>query len=289
MIAVNRDKLKAEYRADIKYVDGLESYLTDVALAKPLLTYDVDDMCISTERTKDANGDLQLEKQLYRIKVYGAGEYLGDIGIIDRWRGGNREKAYLVECFRINKGRGRQNGTTTIDPKTALREAKKAFNPRQDDELKTLIKNMVKNQVNTMMDQARSYLRWNFEQDAELCNYAIVAFNARKNGDLFAKMPIHPLTVKDTKEHDIRCEKFINSKELFDALKANQGYGIRANIDNTLVVYNYATDTVGKVNSYDDLPESIQSKFAMFKVLDANDPVGSIGVKLADNYYYVMQ
>ena len=289
MIVVNRDKLKAEYRADIKYTDGLESFLTDVALAKPLLTYDVNDMCVNTERFKDANGDIRSEKQIYRIRVYGGGEYLGDIGIIDRWRSGSREKAYLVECFRINKGRGRQNGTTTIDPKTALREAKKAFVPRQDDELKNLIRNTVKNQVDSMMGSARSYLRWNFEQDEELCNYAVIAFNARKNGESFAQMPIKPVSVKDVKEHDKRCEKFMNAKELHDALTAKQGYGIRANIDNTLVVYSYATDSVNKVASFDDLPESLQTKFAMFKVLDADDPVGSIGVKLADNYFYVMQ
>lgn len=288
MIAVNRDGLKAEYRSTIEYVEKLETFLQDVSLAKPLLSFSVDDQCVTNERKKDANGDITHEKMLYRIKVYGAGEELGSIGIVDRWRGGITEKAYMVECFRINKHRGRGNTTTSIDVKLALREAKRAFNPREDSELKNLIHDNIKRSLDSLMSNSRSYLRWNFDQDEALCILAANSYEARKNGEAFAKIPSTPATVKDIKQHDKLCENYINAKVLHTAITSKMGYGIRANLDNTLVIYNFITDTVSKVNSLAELPEAIHSKFAMFKVLEVNEAVNSIGVKFDDNYFYIM-
>jgi hypothetical protein len=288
MIVVNRDGLKAEYRNTIGYMEKLEGFLQDVALAKPLLSFSVDDLCVTNERKKDANGDIKNEKMLYCIKVYGAGEELGSIGIVDRWRGGITEKAYMVECFRINKHRGRGNTTTSIDVKLALREAKKAFNPREDSELKHLIRDWVTQQVSNTFNAYRNNLRWDLNQEDELCNYALAAYEARKSGEAYAKLPSAIASVKDVKAHDKKCEKFIHYRELFDALSSKQGFGIRANLDNSIIVYSYMNDSITRFNSFTDLPDSIQSKYAIFKVLDELDAVGGIGVKFSDGYAYIM-
>lgn len=288
MIVVNRDGLKAEYRNTIGYMEKLEDFLQDVALAKPLLSFSVDDHCVTNERKKDANGDIKNEKMLYRIKVYGAGEELGSIGIVDRWRGGITEKAYMVECFRINKHRGRGNTTTSIDVKLALREAKKAFNPREDSELKHLIRDHVTQQVSNAFNSHRNNLRWDLNQEDELCNYALAAYEARKSGEAYAELPSAIASVKDFKAHNKKCEKFIHYRELFDALASKQGFGIRANLDNSIIVYSYMNDSITRFNSFTDLPDSIQSKYAIFKVLDEFDAVGGIGVKFSDGYAYIM-
>jgi hypothetical protein len=72
-------------------------------------------------------------------------------------------------------------------------------------------------------------------------------------------------------------------------VKAKLGYGIKVNPFGGLVVYDLATDTITKYGSFSDLPENIQNKYAMFKVLSHNEPITTIGCKFNDEYCYVVQ
>jgi hypothetical protein len=290
MIVVDRSRLKAEWR-NLDMMPKLEEFLEKVALLKPLCKFEVSDKDVSNIRYRDDPKDSSEEwkhKQLIkRIRVYENGERIGSIGIGDRWRRSGTEEVYEVEGFRIQKFRGNQNVTQTKDLKVAVREAKKVFTPREDQELKDLLGNTVNSNLNSVHGSLANALRWDFNTEAEICFYAMQGYMARRHGDKECSMPATPTTIRNLAEHDKKCEAYGATHELYAMLQAKKGLAIRTNHDKSIAVYNYETDSITKFQSYDDLPEGIACKYAVFNVLDVNEPQPHIGIKFQEGYAFI--
>ena len=288
MIQVDKSNIKGEYRNEATFMPELEEFLEKVALAKPLCKFEVHDNDV---RKVHSSGDEAVKTTylIHRVRVLENGENLGGISIEDRWRDGKYEKAYGVSSFRISKERGRYDTALTKDIKVALRTAKKAFLARENDELKTLIKDNVTQEVVRVHGTLGNTLRWDMTQDAEMVFYAMQAWRARTRGEHNASMPAVPVSVRNIAEHDKKCEHYEQMNELFNMLKAKQGYGVLANLDNSITVYAFATDTIFRFDSFETMPQNIQEKYAMFKVLQLNEPVATIGMKLTNNFAFVAE
>jgi hypothetical protein len=268
---------------------NLEEFAVKVALAKPTCEFIVTDKCVMNNRYHNKETDQYEDcREIYRIKVYENGERLGEIGVTERYRNGSREKVYFVSSFRIIKFRGGRNTTTTSDIKVALRAVKNSFVARADDELKTQISNKIKEEVISLHNQGENTIRWDFDQNSELAFYAMEAYKARQRGDKYAMMPVRPVSIRNLDEHDKKCDRFEHISALHHLLKAKLGYGIKTNPMGGLNVYNFETDAVAKYDSFSDLPEDIQHKYAMFKVLNHYEAVTTIGCKFSDEYCYVV-
>lgn len=290
MIVVDRNRLKAEWR-NLEYVPKLEEFLEKVALLKPLCKFEVADKDVCSARYKDDPNDREeewkLKHDIKRIRVYENGERIGSISIGERWRENKAEQVYEVEGFRIRKDRGSQNVTQTKDLKVALRTVKNVFKPREDVELKELLKNTVTGHLNQQLSTMANSLRWDFNIESELCTYAMEAYKARRRGDSGCNLPAKPVSVRDLAQHDKKCDGFGAIYELHEMMSASKGLAVRTNHDKSIVVYSYEADSVTKFQSYDDLPEKIAEKYAVFSVLSANEPVPSIGVKFAESYCFI--
>jgi len=286
MIEVNRSKIKAEWR-NAEYKKGLEEFLMKVAMLKPLAKFAISDKGIEVKRHMDENNEPKSTPYVFRVKVYENGERLGSISIQDRWRNGQSEECYAVEGFRVNKSRGSRNLTTTSDLKKAMSVVKKVFTPRVKDEMIELIKSNVTNGIRSLHNGVTNSLRWEFNVEGEMAMYAMQAYYARKNGEDKCYMPSKPISIKNLEQHDKRCDEFEHINELKNMVDAKLGYGVKANADNSLVVYSYATDTVQKYASYEDLPENIAEKYAVFKVLKQSEAVSYIGCMLAEGFAFV--
>jgi len=288
MIQVDKSNIKGEYRNEAVFMPELEEFLEKVALAKPLCKFEVHDNDVRKAHRREQNDGVKTDHIIYRIRVIENGENLGGISIEDRWRDGQYEKAYGVSSFRISKERGRYDTSLTKDLKVAIRTAKKAFIAREDSELKKLVKENVLTDISRMHNQASNNVRWGIDNEAEMVFYAMQAWRARKYGEKETKLPAIPVSCRNLAEHDKKCELFDHINDLFNMTKAKQGYGVLANLDNSLTVYSFATDTVARYESFDELPTDMQQKYAMFKVLDVGEPVATIGVKLGNNYAFVV-
>jgi hypothetical protein len=285
MIVVDRSKVKAEWR-NAEYKKGLEEFLMKVAMLKPLAKFEASDRCVETKRYTE-NGETKTKVQVFRIKVYENGERLGSISVTTRWRNRDSEECYAVEGFRVSKSRGSRNLTTTSDLKKAMSVVKKVFTPRVNDELAELIGNTVGQGVKQLHSTCTNQLRWDFNVEGEIAFYAMQAYYARKHGEDKCYMPSKPASIKNLEHHDKKCDEFEHVNELKNMIDAKLGYGVKANADNSLVVYSYATDTVQRYASYEDLPESIAEKYAVFKVLKAGEPISHIGCMLPEGFAFV--
>ena len=286
MITIDRSKLNAEIR-NLPINAKLEEFAIKVSLAKPLCEFSFGE---HSKRTIYDYTKTPTEKrdELYRIEVRQDGELLGGIFIGERYTNGTKDEVYGVESFRIQKERGRTDATQTKDIKVALRNAKKSFVSRADDELRDLIKQTVTNQLNSMGNSYRNSIVYTMDQSTEALNTAMLAYEARKKGEPTYTAPSMPISVKRTKEHDKNCEDYIACSFLNEQLKAGHGYGVSIYSNGSLAVLNFADQAINKFKSLELLPLDMQSKLAMFKVIKEGEPYAHLGCKLQNEMYYIV-
>ena len=286
MINIDRSKLNAEIR-NLPINAKLEEFALKVSLAKPLCEFSFGEHSKRTVYDYTKTPTVKYE-ELYRVEIRQDGELLGGIFIGERYNRGEKEEVYGVESFRIQKERGRCDATQTKDIKVAMRNAKKSFVSRQDDELRDLIKNQVTQNLNHLFSSARNSVTYTLDTTGEALGVAMLAYEARKRGDATFTAPAIPSTVKRMKEHDKACEELVVGGFLNEQLKAGHGYGISIYSNGSLAMLNFADQTINKFKSVELLPLDIQSKLAMFKVINAGEAYPHLGCKFQNDMYYIV-
>jgi hypothetical protein len=226
--------------------------------------------------------------ELFKVEVHQDGELLGGLFLSERYVEGKKEQVYGVESFRIQKERGQGDATLTKNIKVALRNAKKAFVSRADDELRELIKDNVTQNLGMVWNQARNSVTYSMETSTESLNLAMHAYQARKRGESTCVLSSMPTTVKRPKEHDRECEGFVVSTFLKEQLDSKLGYGVKVFVNGSLAVLNFSDMGITKYKTFEVLPEDIQSKLAMFKVIGVEEPYAHLGCKFQDELYYIV-
>jgi hypothetical protein len=287
-IAVDRSVLRKEYR-EAELEQQLIDFADLVGFAKPCCNYAVDDSCVDREWTVDAENKSIAKHFIRRLKVFENGEELGEVGIARRYTNGSSDMVYKVRSFRINKERGDRNGVTAKDIKVALRHAKKVFVSRESAELIKQIKDYVTNQLHYLESRVNHQLQWTIDCSNIGVNLALLAQEAKQKGEETITVPLSFVIINSPKTHDESCDKYRDVKALYDGIINSKGYGVFRRIDDSLVVYSYATDTVKRYANFDELPEHIQSKYAMFKVLEKDEPHATLGCKFDEGYTYVVE
>ena len=284
MITFDRSVLKSDYR-DAEVEPKLMEFANAVSLAKPRINFVVDDQCIHKEYT--ANDKKHF---LRTLRVFEDGEQLGEIGITRRYSSGAYDLVYKIRSFRIKKERGDANGTMAKDLKVAVRHAKKAFVSREAKELIEQVKNHVDNALAYLESRAQHELTWTLDTYAIATKIALASYDARQKGE--ESISIDSKVMIDASRlsmHDEKCATYKTVKYLDDLRKSSKGYAVFTRIDNSLIVYSYATNTVKRYDSFEHLPKEIQDKYAMFKVLNKDEAHDNIGCKFEEGYAYVVE
>lgn len=285
----------------------LDEYIHAVAMLKPLCNFVADDNHVHTtwKDFVDEQGtkDRKPFSYLSGVAVYENGERLGDIGITETYRRneGGTVYVYFVESFRISKERGSHNRTLSKHLKVALREVNKAFIPRADEELIKQVCNHVGYQLGNIVGYNQNQARWNINCDEEAMNYAYLAYKANLRGETTVSLPSILATSNrrkgDNDDFNKYMEKYDESLKLSEHYKSDKGYAVQAKSDKSFVVCNFdKTDpnTLCKYKSIDDMPKHLGDKLSALKLLEKQDCVGHIGVKIGTDedpnveYYYLV-
>lgn len=294
MITLDRTAINVDKR-DASLVQGLESYAHEVSMLKPLCNFKVDDECIrniySYEEVTDEQGKTNMKQKvtatIYKIKVFQEGEELGAVSMDDRRHQGKNEIVYEIHSFRINKQRGDREATLTKNLKTALRTIKKVLVSRADNELINLLWGKVDTHLSSLVGSSRSFVTYSTDSANEVFNLAMLAYQARLKGEATLTIPSALKSVRDKKDHDKNCENFTTASFLHEQLKSNAGYAVKSYPNGAFVVLRLVDRTIKKYASFDLLPEDIQSKLGMFKVIGEDEPYAHLGCKFSDDIYYI--
>jgi hypothetical protein len=290
MINFDDSAVNVNKRGKTPLIPQLEEFAMKVSLAKPMTNYVVDDKCIeSIFDYHDGATEKSSKDYITHLKVYDNGERLGSIGMVNRYHGGDCGNVYEVESFRIEKSRGNCDAVTAKDIKVALRHAKKTLMPRANDEAKKLIRTTVSNRMSSVASHNETEMRWGIDSTTEGMFYAKEAYKARLNGETTVTLPARLVSIKDMDEHNKLCETMMQSRTLHEAVEAKKGYGIQVLSNGGMYVVCMATDTIQRYKDFESLPENIQSKFAIFKVLAKDESIATIGCKFEDNFFYVAE
>jgi len=292
-VTVDKSALNHEQRG-YPYREKLEELLEAVANSNPLLSFVCDEKCLSKDwdrekKLPDGNTGGYVN-YVYRIKVLQDGEELGSVRADTRYRRSiGVEIVYGIESFRIHKDRGSQNTTFTKDLKVALRTAKKAFVARANDELYNHVYNNVKQGLVNLFGNASNNVRWSLDTNAEAMAYAQAAYQAHKQGKTTVELPVKLKSVRDYEDYVERCDKLEHANIVFNGFHAKQGYAIKIMEDGKLICLNLEAGTVNKYEDVQAMPTDIANKFVMFKVLEEQEAYSHLGVKLGDNFFYIVK
>jgi hypothetical protein len=295
MITLDRTAINVDKREAPLY-GGLEGFAHEVSMLKPLCNFKVDDDCLKTEYTykdeTDEQGNTKMKQSrithIYKIKVFQEGEELGAVSMGERYHQGKKESVYGVHSFRINKERGDREATLTKNLKVALRTVKKVLVSRADDELQRLLWDKVESHLNSLVNSSRSHVTYSTDASNEVFNLAMLAYQARIKGEATITIPSVLKSVKDSKNHNKSCECFTTSSFLHMQLKSNAGYAVKSYPNGAFVVLRLVDRTIKKYASFDLLPDDIQNKLGMFKVIPANEPYAHLGCRFDEDMYYIV-
>ena len=283
MLVIDKQKLDVDRRNTLLHPE-LEKFATQVSFVKPLCKFVADKKSISS-----APYESSWQDAIVSLKLYQNGEEVGEVFVAHQYRQNKRETLYGIRSFRINKNRGERNATTSKDMKVALRNAKKLFVARELDELRSLIDDKVRSGMRTLMYGAGSRLTDDMDVSQEIKLYVVTAYQARRKNESTVTVPSNLVSISPQKmdNHDKACETYMEIYALNEYYKAKLGYGIKVMADDVLIVLNYATTELYRVNSYNELPENIQNKFAMFKILKECEPYAHLGCKFSEGILYI--
>jgi hypothetical protein len=142
--------------------------------------------------------------------------------------------------------------------------------------------------MSMVWNQTRNAVTYSMDTSAEALGLAIHAYQARQRGESTYSVPAMPATVKRHKEHDRQCEEYVVSTFLNSQLNSKIGYGIKVFDNSSLAVLNFSDMSVTKYKVFEALPDDIQSKLAMFKVISINEPHAHLGCKFSEDMYYIV-
>jgi hypothetical protein len=286
---VNIDKSKvSQKKANAEMHPLLPNFVAEVALVKPTCDFYIDDECINGKwRRKDDNTTEDFY-QTYKVKVRQDGEEIGFLSIVGEYRNGAYVDVYGVGSFRVNKSRGHDE-TTTKDLKVALRNVKKLLVGRDYTEIATLIKETVTKNISSLVSNLESRVKWGVHTENLALAYSLLAYNARHDGVATIQLPADSKEfTRNKQEMDKYITEYIEADALQTMYKNKQGYGISLYSTGSCAVYDFATDSVRRYKSIDELPDAIQTRLAMFKVIGKNEAHSQFGCKFEQEMYYIV-
>lgn len=260
----------------------LEQFVDDVALLKPKAKFAIDNDCVSCDYVVNpTTNQYDRHSRIYRVKVYEGGEQIGSLTVFEEYRNGKKVPTFGVESFRIEKERGQSNTTTSMHKKVAIRNAKKFMVARNNDELADQIGNLVKDRLRGVASNMANGVVWATNQTNIAMTYAVAAYHARLNGSGQVMLQANdPTLIGNIKNADNAVTKFLEAKTLADAVDKKQGYAVQSYTDGSYAVVAYATNEVTKYAHFDDIPQDISEKLAMFKLIEPLEPYSHLGMRM---------
>jgi hypothetical protein len=192
---------------------------------------------------------------------------------------------YNINSYRIQNQRGQRNRKHTKHYKVALKTALEVFAPVPTDVIASNIIERVQYRVSSVASSASSQAYYCVRGNEDV----VLQYFKQITDEGPAPLP-HELTSKLGKWQD----KYANwriATSVHDKFKNSDGIAIRLMPSGEMIAVDLTNTKEAKTlaNSY-DLPVEYQEKLAILKIMEMNQPIEGIGVKVEDDkltYFYM--
>jgi hypothetical protein len=289
MVNIDKSQFPQKYKDAVMH-PMLSNFVCEVALIKPTADFYVDENCTRNRwRQKEGSTDTEMYNEIDTVMVRQDGEQIGHLSIKNEYRNGANVEVYGVGSFRINKSRGRSDETTTKDLKVALRNVKKLMIGRDYTEIAHLIRQTVVDGVRSIVSHAEQRIAWGVNSNKLDLVFSLLSYEARQRGLDQVVLPSDPKEfVRNIKDHDKEIVKYLEANALQTMIDNKQGYGLSLYSTGSCALYDFATDSVRRFKSTDELPDAVQSRLGMFKVFEVDDPHAQFGCKFHQDMYFIV-
>lgn len=200
-------------------------------------------------------------------------------------------QVYRITSKRITKSRGDRNSKTTESARSAIKIAKECF-----------VRDTDSTRANTIISSVRSKysdIIWHYnhrfdQKVTQLTGAALQYLIGTVEGE---EPTIDPAVVQHIKSEDFRTAKdnYRIAQTVQKSLISGAGVILYVDRNEKLTVVDLGEPNIKKIESTYDLPENYQEKYTMLKIMEYNQPIEGIGVKLdmkiddqVGDYYYLM-
>ena len=268
-------------------VPELQYVLEKLSMKKPLFTYEASEY-------REVGTDVSVRG----VTVMCDAEVVGNIE--HRIDGGRRSSgdgsvpdAFFIESVHIKKERGRRNTIITSDGDKAVKLAIKHFAPMKDGDVCDKMIRQVIDRLDTVAYRSRTSLSDVVSYTGEeMMRYVI-------ERHMFGEDIPLPSSVVLNKDKLHLYDTYLAGKQIVKEYNSDRqnrkGFAIWALPDNSVRVLSvkyklgraYEENVANgaelkRYRSFDDLPIDMQSKVAVLKIAQKDDPIMDIGVKLQD-------
>lgn len=223
--------------------------------------------------TRDIEG---INVHAFKVNVYDGEQHLGRVGYVQKYTRSGYVDVYQIESRRIRKERGDRNSKTTSSLKTALKIAKEVFVKDSMDTQASKIITSMQSQYNGLVWQAGKRYK------AKCENLLVPSFEYVLSVIDEAPQPIDPVILQEVKSDSFRQarDNYRIAKSLFYCMNNGQGAVVYTDIHGKLSFIDADSKKFSKIESTYDLPTNYQEKYTILKVMELNQPIEHVGVKI---------
>lgn len=240
-------------------------------------------------RYRHSNGDFN--EFISNVFVFDGEQKLGVIAFGEKYTRNGYVWVYKIGSKKIQKRRGSNRSCReTKDLKSALHIAKEVFVKDTAEVIAEKIIRAVTHNYNALAWQAGSKYRDLRNKFSKVCfDYTVSVVDGQ------------PIPIDANMVAFIKSEEFTQIRDTYRIanvidknLAAEEGVIVYVDRENKLSVADCQAKTISKLESTYDLPKNYQEKYTILKVMEFNQPIEGIGVKLhaeiddiKNEYYYL--
>lgn len=227
--------------------------------------------------------DANNTKHINEVEVFCGEQRLGKMAWTEKYTRSGYVPSYKIYSPKIRKQRGDTHAKYTTDLKTAIKIAKQHF-----------VKDTDVAQLNAIVDDFKSkyneiiwYYNKRYEDKTKpLYNNAVSYLINTIEGTEPTIDPALVQIVKSPEFAEARSNYRI-AKTVQKQFDKNLGVILYVDRENKLTVADMENQSLTKIESTYDLPKNYQEKYAMLKIMEDNQPIESVGVKISSVLYGV--
>jgi hypothetical protein len=271
--------------ADLPVYPPLEKFLTELYLKVPSLSFEAKD---SERWLRDMPDSVAPQNQAYinHVTVFNGVEEVGKVRVSYRTHRGSSDKVHVYEIVspRISKNIGRKDCKETSKYGEALKTAVKAYSQTKspNERGRDLWEKFHHNMNGVKYTAQRNAERFVEDYAVDMAAYFI---ELTKGGSPIVPSCVHRMLTKPDIDKLIDTYNII--KSVFDKFESGDGLVIVEERDGSMteVSRNHKDFHTRRMLSSYDLPEVMQPKIGMLKMLKEKQAAESIGIRfVVDNY-----
>lgn len=258
----------------------LSELLTMLFAIRPTLEY-------SSTKHRPAPFDT---KVICEVEVYESTQKLGRVGWINAYTRNGYEDSFRIVSPKIHKERGDKNTKQTGNLKTAFKLCKELF---VKDDLGVLA-----SKISSAVKQAAHHVMWTAQRrHQDMLN----PFSWEALKYMLASAEGNNPSLSNKFLQEVKSEKFIQARDNYricisvhDPMNNSKGAIVYVDRQEKISFIELETNAMQQFESVYDMPKNYQEKFAMLKIMELDQPVETVGMKMQvaiddakETYYYL--